>query len=390
MTIYLNDFGILCALGHDKRSVLRGLLAGDVSGMRDTGPLLTGRSSLCGTVDAALIEVPEQLAEFDCRNNRLLATALAQIDTALDAAIDRYGRDRIAVVIGTSTSGIAALEAAWELGRGNQLSAGAYHYRAQEIGSPAEFAARYLGLTGPRYTVSTACSSSAKAVIAAARLIRSGRCDAAISGGADNLCKLTLNGFDSLQSLAAGRCNPFSRNRDGINIGEGAGVFLISGETGDVALLGHGESSDAYHMAAPEPDGRGAAQAMQMALASAGLSAAEIDYINLHGTATSKNDEMEGKAVFKVFGSALACSSTKTQLGHCLGAAGALELVATIAALRAGFLPATLNLRDSDPECDLDYVPLEPRSGVQVRTFLSNSFAFGGSNAVLAARIQSR
>ena len=190
----------------------------------------------------------------------------------------------------------------------------------------AEFAARYLGLTGPRYTISTACSSSANAFARRARLLAAGRCDAAVVGGADSLCRLTLNGFDALESLSPELCNPFSRNRRGINIGEGACVFLVTRTPSAVRLCGVGESSDGYHMSAPDPDGRGAEIAIRAALAQAGLQPADVGYVNLHGTATLKNDEMESRVVARVFGTATPCGSTKSLIGHTLGAAGAQEL----------------------------------------------------------------
>ncbi|HEX7969799.1 MAG TPA: beta-ketoacyl synthase N-terminal-like domain-containing protein, partial [Stellaceae bacterium] len=255
-------------------------------------------------------------------------------------------------------------------------------------------AAAYAGnseapVSGPAYTIATACSSSGKIFASAQRLIDAALCDAALVGGADTLCRLTLNGFHSLEALAADYCNPFSRNRDGINIGEGAAIFLMSREPARVALLGVGESSDAYHVSAPDPEGTGAMRAMDLALAAARLPASAIDYVNLHGTATPLNDAMEGRAAAALFGNGIPCSSTKAMTGHMLGAAGAGE---------AGFLWLTLDpdfsdgalpphLWDgaADPEIPaLNLVPPATRMPITGRSaMLSNSFAFGGSNVAV-------
>ena len=322
MHLYLTDMGVINSLGADKAEVRARLLDADQSGMQPHGPLLSGRSTTVARVRQALRPLPQAFAEFDCRNNRLLAAALDQIAPSVAALRELVGANRIAVVIGTSTSGIAAGEAAIDgLVREGCLP-DTFHYRQQEIGMTAEFAARYLGLPGLRYTVSTACSSSAKAFASARRLLNSGRCDAAIVGGSDSLCALTLNGFDSLDSLAKGVCNPFSANRSGINIGEGACVFLLTKSPGPIRLCGVGESSDGYHMSAPDPDGRGAEIAIQAALGEAGVGPADVGYVNLHGTATPKNDEMESRVIARLFGLEVPCGSTKGLIGHTLGAAG--------------------------------------------------------------------
>ena len=273
MTLYLQDVGVISALGAGKAELLSRLLACDSSGMVPYGPLLAGGSTWVAPVRSPLPELPEPLAEFDCRNNRLLAVALDQIAASVAAQRERWGPRRVAVLMGTSTSGIANGEdAAESLARRGHMPEG-YHYRQQEIGSVAEFAARYLGLAGLRYTISTACSSSAKVFASAQRLLAAGRCDAAVVGGADSLCRLTLNGFDSLESLARGVCNPFSANRKGINIGEGACVFVVTREPAPIRLCGVGESSDGYHISAPDPTGRGAELALRAALEQAGVSA---------------------------------------------------------------------------------------------------------------------
>jgi 3-oxoacyl-[acyl-carrier-protein] synthase-1 len=375
--------GVINSLGVGKAEVRARLLDADQSGMSRHGPLLTGRSTTVARVRETLAPLPDHLAEFDCRNNRLLAAALDQIAPSVAATREAVGAERIAVVIGTSTSGIAAgEEAIASLVKVGQLPS-AFHYRQQEIGMAAEFAARYLDLPSLRYTVSTACSSSAKALASARRLLRSGRCDAAIVGGSDSLCGLTLNGFDSLDLLAPGVCNPFSVNRRGINIGEGACVFLMTKLPSAVRLYGVGESSDGYHMSAPDPTGRGAELALTAALGDAGVTPDDVGYVNLHGTATPKNDEMESRVIARLFGLGVPCGSTKALIGHTLGAAGAQEIGLCWLLLGDGNgqrrLPRHVWDRVRDPE--LPAINLVDDGARWERdVFLSNSFAFGGSN----------
>jgi len=384
MNAFLTDLAIINALGSGPESVLANLLGGDQSGMLACGPFLTGRNGVVGRFEDELPGLPSLYAEYDCRNNRLLVAALDQIRTQVDALKSEFGPARIAVIIGTSTSGIAEGEvAAAALAQTGEMPAH-YHYRQQEIGTAAEFLARYTGVEGPRYTISTACSSSAKAFASGQRLLAADLCDGVIVGGCDSLCELTVNGFDALESMAPGICNPFSANRNGINIGEGAALFLMSRKEGPVRLLGVGESSDAYHMSAPEPSGKGAELAIRAALAEAQLDPDRIGYINLHGTATIKNDEMESCVVNRIFGADVPCSSTKSQIGHTLGAAGAQEvglcwlLLNDINANRQ--LPEHLWDGEADP--DLAEIGL---TGDDARwhqdVVMSNSFAFGGSNA---------
>lgn len=387
MNLYLADLGIVNALGADKDRVLRRLLAADPSGMVPYANLLTGRSTIVGRVSEPLPALPTSFAALDCRNNRLLAAALDQIAPAVADVRDAVGADRVAIIVGTSTSGIAEGEDAIEgLHREGRLPA-RFNYRQQEIGMTGEFAARYLGLTGLRYTISMACSSSASAFSSAQRLFESGRCDAAVVGGADSLCRLTLNGFDALESLSPELCNPFSANRRGLNIGEGACVFLVTRTPAAVRLYGVGESSDGYHLSAPEPDGRGAESAIRAALAVAGLQPADVDYVNLHGTATLKNDDMESRVIARVFGEGTPCGSTKSLIGHTLGAAGAQELGLCWLLLRDSndnrSLPRHIwdGVRDAAlPEINLVGGDERWTHGVLV----SNSFAFGGSNAAVA------
>ena len=387
MNLYLNDMGVIAPIGVGKANVLAGLLAGDGSGMEPYAGLLTGRSTVIGRVREELAAAPAALADLDCRNNRLLAHALDQIAAPIAQLRDTFGADRIAIVLGTSTSGISAGEDALAaLAREGRMPE-TYHYRQQEIGTAAEFAARYLKLTGLRYTTSTACSSSAKVFASAWRLLNTGRCDAAIVGGVDSLCKLTLNGFDALESLAPDRCNPFSANRRGLNIGEGACIFVVSKIPAALRLCGVGESSDGYHISAPDPSGRGAEAAIRAALAQAGAQPEAVGYVNLHGTATPKNDEMEGQVMARVFGVDAPCSSTKSLTGHALGAAGALELGLCWLLLDDANVRRRLPAHAWDGARDPQLPPINlvrDDARWERDIFVSNSFAFGGSNAAVA------
>jgi 3-oxoacyl-[acyl-carrier-protein] synthase-1 len=334
-------------------------------------------------------KLPEALTEYDCRNNRLTQMGLETDCFAerVREVIARYGRTRVGVFLGTSTAGILQTELAY---RRRDPVTGAlpadFHYRTTHNSfSLAEFTRDYFGLEGPAMAISTACSSSAKVFAAAARQLELGSIDAAIVGGVDTLCLTTLYGFASLQLTSTRPCRPYDAARDGISIGEGAAFALLERcekpATGSVLLLGTGESSDAYHMSSPHPEGLGAKLAMEAALRSAGLSPDAIGYINLHGTSTPANDAAEGKAVGALFGDRVPCSSTKGATGHTLGAAGALEVVICALALTDGLLPGSPGTENLDPAIPLDYL-LQSRAA-QPRYALSNSFGFGGSNCSL-------
>lgn len=377
--IYISAVGMLNALGNDLTTIADSLARGISPGMcQQDGWLTAGRRCWIGRVTAALPPVPEALKAHDSRNNRLLLAALAQIAPAVTDAMARYGADRIAVILGTSTSGLD------EGDRFIREAPADYSYALQELGDPSRFLAAYLGSLGPAWTISTACSSSARAVISGQRLIEAGLVDVALVGGADTLSRMPINGFDSLESLATERCQPFSAGRDGITIGEGAALMLLTREPQPVALLGVGESSDAFHMSAPHPQGLGALAAMRMALAQAGLQPADVGYINLHGTATPLNDQMEAAVISELFGSKVPCSSTKHLTGHTLGAAGICE-----AALSWLLLARSLPLPHQDfsrsppddrlPACGLLTAP-QP---LERPVIMTNSFAFGGNNASL-------
>ena len=389
MKIHLNALGIVNPLGRGKREVARALVNGSRDGLLLCADLLPDRPVRVGVVPGTLPQVPKRLARFDCRNNQLALAALNEIEEDVARIAERIGSHRVAVVMGTSTSGIAEGEAALAQRVATGKWPEEFRSSRQEIGNLAAFVVEYLGLEGPAYTVSTACSSSAKVFASAQRLIEAGLCDAAVVGGVDTLCRMTLGGFDSLQALSHDYCNPFSRNRDGINIGEGAAIFLMTSEESAVSLLGVGESSDAYHVSSPHPDGDGAALAMRRALDAARLQPDQIDYINLHGTATELNDAMEARAVDEVFGGRTLCSSTKSMTGHMLGAAGANEVAFLWLMLEPiftnGMVPPHVWDGEIDPSIPLlNLATIESRIGHPARAAaLSNSFAFGGSNAAV-------
>jgi 3-oxoacyl-[acyl-carrier-protein] synthase I len=353
----------------------------------DTVDLATFVGEVPGVDD---VRLPEELVEFDCRNNRLAQLGLVQdgFAQAVAAAAEKYGARRVGIFLGTSTSGILQTELAYRRRdpEGGSLPPDFHYATTHNSFSVADFARHLLGLQGPAVVVSSACSSSAKVFASAQRMIAAGLIDAAVVGGVDSLCLTTLYGFNSLGLMSAQACRPFDAARDGISIGEAAAFALLERvpeqlPDGAVLLLGVGESSDAHHMSSPHPDGLGARMAMEQALAAAQIGAGDIDYINLHGTATPSNDVAETKAVAAVFGSGVPCSSTKGATGHTLGAAGALEAVICALALKNGLLPGGLNTQQVDPALPLDY--LTGNRDLAARRVLSNSFGFGGTNCAL-------
>ncbi|MCO8162602.1 beta-ketoacyl-[acyl-carrier-protein] synthase family protein [Pseudomonas sp. 21LCFQ010] len=391
MTAYLNELGLVCALGNNRQDVARKLFAGDSAGMVCESGWIPGHSLPVGSVDLDLPVIPEQLSAHS-RNNQLLLAAAQQIEDPIRAAMARYGAGRVGVILGTSTSGIDEASRSMGSWLRDKSFPEHYDYRQQELGAPASFLAQWLGLSGPAYVISTACTSSARALLSARRALDMGLCDAVLCGGVDSLCKLTLNGFHALEAVSAQRCNPFSRNRDGINIGEAAVLFLMTrqaSQSHSIALLGAGASSDAHHISAPEPSGRGARESMQRALDKAGLQAGQISYLNLHGTATQHNDAMESLAVHALFPDGVPCSSTKPLSGHTLGAAGALEAAFCWLSLAQdntdSALPPHVWDGQADPQLPvLHWTTANSRlSRATPRYLMSNSFAFGGNNISL-------
>jgi 3-oxoacyl-[acyl-carrier-protein] synthase I len=339
-------------------------------------------------VDATAL--PAALLRFNCRNNRLAHLGLMQdgFSDAVATIADHWGPRRVGVFLGTSTAGMLETELAY---RTRGVAAGElpqdFNYATTHNSfAVADFVRQALQLEGPAAVVCTACSSSAKVFASAQRMISAGVIDAAVVGGVDSLCLTTLYGFHSLQLTSRTACRPFDVARDGISIGEAA-AFLVLERPGSrlegdaIMLLGTGESSDAYHMSAPHPEGRGARASIQQALTAAKLAPDDIDYINLHGTATASNDAAEDLAVTSVFGTRTACSSTKGATGHALGAAGALEAVICALAIQHGLMPGGINTTEVDPKLSLRYL-CENRRG-RIDRVLSNSFGFGGANCSL-------
>jgi len=339
------------------------------------------------------LTLPAAFAAYDCRNNRLALLALEQdgFVPAVAAARQRHGAGRVGVFLGTSTSGILSTEIAYRQRdtHTGRLPAEYRYETTHSLNATTEFVRGVLGLTGPAMTISTACSSSAKVFCLAERFIRMGLIDAAVVGGVDSLCGTTLYGFNSLQLVAPDICRPFDAARHGISIGEAAGFALLEKEGAaaqtpartSLRLLGYGETCDAYHMTAPHAEGDGARRAMLEALGRAQLGTREIDYVNLHGTATPSNDRAEGHAVYGVFGAATPCSSTKGFTGHTLGAAGITEAAITLLSLEHAFLPGSPTTRALDRETHCGIV-LRGRPAALSRA-MSNNFGFGGNNCAL-------
>lgn len=376
----------LCSAAGDGRaatlSALRERRSGLVRNDFGPAPIATWIGRVPGLEQEPL---PGQLASWDCRNNRLAWRGLLAdgFFRAAEAARERYGADRVAVVVGTSTSSIGASEEAYtRLDADGRYPADLRRAIIHTPHSLGDFVQHALGLTGISVTVATACSSSAKVFAQAERLIRTGIADAAIVGGVDTLCGSVLFGFNSLELVSPEPCRPFDVERRGINLGEAAGFALLEKQAvRGPWLLGYGESNDAHHMSTPHPEGLGARMALADALRRAELQPARIDYINLHGTASQKNDEVEAKVVADTFPPSTLASSTKGWMGHTLGAAGIVEAAISLLALEHGLMPGTLNAETLDPACG----PQIQRDNVErkIRTALSFSFGFGGSNCVL-------
>jgi len=388
--VQLTSFTATSCIGLGLGSTLESLLA-QASGLEpctfETVDITTHIGEVRG-VDA--VRVPHDLSRFECRNNRLAELALRQDGflESVQAARARWGAGRVGVFMGTSTAGILQTELAYrQRDPANGALPEAFEYASTHNSfSVADYLRRRLNLEGPAAVVSCACASSAKVFGSARRMLEAGVIDAALVGGVDSLCLTTLYGFHSLQLSSPSPCRPFDVSRNGISIGEAAAFALLERPSADadgdaILLLGVGESSDAYHMSAPHPKGEGASHAMQAALTAAGLTPADIDYINLHGTATPSNDRAESHAVTSVFGRATPASSTKGATGHTLGAAGALEAVICALALREGLMPGGLPSTQVDPTLTAHYLRENRRA--PVARVLSNSFGFGGTNCSL-------
>lgn len=386
--IYLHKPGMLCSLGMETGEIAENLLQPHKDYLTYTDAFSPGKTLPVGMITGALPDIALLDIKWRSRNNQILLAAFEQIRDQFDVLVQHVPKHRIGIVLGSSTSGIAGGEVAISALQASGKLPASYHYKQQEIGAPSEFLAAYLGVNGPAQTISTACSSGAKALASAKRLIEAGVCDSVLCGGVDSLCRLTVNGFMALDSISDSACKPFKVQRNGINIGEGACLFIMSREPGTISLCGVGETSDAYHISAPEPQGSGARQAMLDALQTAKLEPEDIQYINLHGTATLQNDQMESFAVNSVFGERIRCSSTKALTGHTLGAAGALEAGFCWLTLNQSsdrvLLPPQMGEGDIDPELkQISLVNKNEIFNAPLRHVLSNSFAFGGNNVSL-------
>jgi 3-oxoacyl-[acyl-carrier-protein] synthase-1 len=377
-------------LGRTTESVLEGLFAGrrGLVVCPEKYEVETWVGQVSGEDGAGqLPPMIDEVARWDSRQGRMTQLVALQIRDATRAAMARWGAERVGIVVGTSTAGIAASELAWaHHARVAELPEGFRFDRQHGLHATSTVLQQIMGSRGPTYVVSTACSSSGRVFACATRLIDAGICDAVLVGGVDTLCKLTLRGFSSLEVTSSEPCRPFSTERKGISIGEGGALLLVERDaepgTEHARVLGIGETSDAHHMTSPHPEGRGAREAMEMALSRAGLTAEDVDQINVHGTGTQHNDRTEGRAVFDLLGTdrvgEVAVCATKGYTGHMLGAAGATEAIFSIASMERGIVPASLG-------CD----PIDDEIGVYIssqaierptRRVLSNSLAFGGSN----------
>jgi 3-oxoacyl-[acyl-carrier-protein] synthase-1 len=382
--------GVVTALGASQDETWPRLVAGDATRLVQRDDLSPAVPRRFGAVTAALPAIPASLRQLDCRNNQLALAAFQQIAARVDAARERFGAHRIGVVVGTSTTGIASAEDAFrERARTDRFPA-TFDLAQLEHGGVSEFIAGVAGARGPHYAVATACSAGAKALVSARSLLELDLCDAVVAGGVDSLCQTTAQGFGALQALANDVTNPMSRHRDGLTLGEGGALFLVTRDGSGVQLLGAGESSDAHHMSAPEPAGLGAEGCMRAALADAQIPADAIAYLNLHGTGTPQNDAAESMAVERVFGRALLCSSTKPLVGHLLGAGGAVEAAFCwlLLARRKGDAIAVPPHR-WDGARDPELAPLRLAevgatvAALRPAAVMSTSFGFGGSNCAL-------
>ncbi|WP_087019018.1 beta-ketoacyl-[acyl-carrier-protein] synthase family protein [Thaumasiovibrio subtropicus] len=386
--IYIHACSFISALGDTPELIHQSLISGDAPGFeRDQSYLTDGTETWLGHAATSLLPLPTSNTRYQSRNNQLAYTTLQQIDDDIRATIKQFGAHRVAAIIGTSTSGSEEASQAVTQRLASQSLPEGYCYAQQELGNPAAFIADHYQIKGPKYVISTACSSSGRAFISAKRLLQADLVDAVLVGGVDTLCPLTLNGFHSLEALSNERCQPMGANRKGINIGEAAAFMILRKDKPSdeqaVCLWGVGESSDAHHISAPHPEGLGAISAMKMALEDANLQPSDIGYINAHGTATPLNDQMETKAIFNLFSNDTPVSSTKRLTGHTLGTASAAEAAICWHLLKFQLpLPAQTGLYPLD-ETLAPIAFTDNTTELSSPYILSNSFAFGGNNVSL-------
>lgn len=385
----LSSMGMVSVLGDTQEEILKRLLHEVPSTLNEGPKLLNERKFGVRNVEVPLANIPDELSSYRCRNNALALTAFKQVEEHVRTLLESKGDFRMGVVMGTSTSGMLSTEQALAFRKESGHFPQDFDYAQHEMNGLADFIAAYSGIAGPAYTISTACSSSAKVFASARALLEMEVCDAVVVGGSDSLCEFVLNGFASLEVLSAEVSNPMSRNRNGINLGEGACVFIMEHSPDGVQLRGVGESCDAHHMSSPEPDGYGAQSAMQKALKNAEMDPDEIQYLNLHGTGTRLNDEMEARAVQNTFPSVPFCSSTKPSFGHCLGAAGSIEAGICWMMLNSETNPEkqiALPPHYWDEKADENFPALDlvhPGQSISAQgevNLMSSSFGFGGNN----------
>lgn len=389
LPVFVTAYTAVTACGMGKKPLLDGLMT-QRSFLKPATLIAPEFLTFTGEISSLLPEIDGALKAYNARNARIALAALdcedGEFRKAVVEAIARYGAARVGVIIGTSTSGIYETELAYQ----SQVATGhmpeTFDLKHQHAWvATADYLKKELGLGGPCYAISTACSSSGKAIAAGQRLIEANVCDAVVVGGVDSICHLTIHGFHSLELTSESPCTPLDRDRNGISLGEGAGLLLIEREhTPDTSavLVGYGESSDAYHMTAPHPEGAGSAQAMCSALAMAGLESDAIGYVNLHATGTRLNDQSEMRAMASLFKSGTPCSGTKGMTGHTLGAAGAIEAVVSLLALEHGFAPGTCGIRHVDEEFS-NHVLTENIQCSSMQYVMNNNFGFGGNNVSL-------
>ncbi|MDX8397499.1 MAG: beta-ketoacyl-ACP synthase [Mariprofundaceae bacterium] len=387
--VYMTSYSAITACGQGTQSLLQALTE-QCSYLKPATLIQPDFTMYTGEVSQALPEVSKALKAYDTRNAQLALAALdcegAKFRQAVEEAKQAYGAARLGVVIGTSTSGIYETELMYQKHESSGESSDLFDLKRQHAWiATADFVQKELQLTGPCYAISTACSSSGKAIAAAQRMIAADICDAVVVGGVDSMCHLTVYGFHSLELTSEVPCTPLDQHRNGISLGEAAGLLLVErhDRAGDsLSLLAYGESSDAHHMTAPHPEGEGSKQAMQIALQRAGLKAEAIDYVNLHATGTRLNDQSEMRAMAALFGADTPCSATKGITGHTLGAAGAVEAIIALLALEHQFIPGTWGLKQLDKDFDNNVVA-ELLQDQKLSYVMSNNFGFGGNNVSL-------
>ena len=376
---------LICCAGQNRNELYESCLKGYQGGMEMRGLPGTEGKFPVGHISREMCEVslsePSAFAG-GTRIIRIIDAAQEQMRPAVEKAVSAYGPEKIGVCIGSCDNGSEGSLLAHQALLADGVFPEDYDLRFQSASYPADFIAQKFGLSGTVLTVATACASGASAIIRGAELIRAGICSAVIAGGADIVSDMALAGFLSLEAISDSLTNPFSKNRKGVNLGEGAAFFLLdTNPNSPVELLGYGESADAYHMTAPGTDGCGPARAMKAALLDAGLKPEQIGYVNLHGTGTGLNDKTESLAMAMVFDSVPPASSTKPITGHTLGAAGALEAaICWMVLTEKRGLP--VHCWDGVRDEEISLVPGESLQNT-ASVCMSNSFAFGGCNVSL-------